>query len=123
MLRSASLDESSAATFAEGEVNLAEDHLSTDGRGEQTAPSVEIEANAEPPPSITPHKSLSNGRYQDPSTSHPGHCQDPDAREKFLVLHQVKWDLLLVTITTSLFAITAWFAQATFSVSSMTNMK
>lgn len=38
-------------------------------------------------------------------------------------LDQIKWYLVLVCVTTALFAVTVWFAQATFSVSSLDNIK
>lgn len=60
---------------------------------------------------------------QSRAISRPEYRSVPPLQRSLIVLQQKKWDFVLLLVTTALFAITAWFAQSTFSVSSMANMK
>jgi len=42
---------------------------------------------------------------------------------KISALQDTKWNLTLLLITTALFAVTAWFAQSTFSASSVDRLR
>lgn len=54
--------------------------------------------------------------------SYPETSQGSKTKQSQLML-RLKWDYFLVAVTTAIFAVTAWLAQSTFSVSSMDSMK
>jgi hypothetical protein len=117
-------EEPSGATSTEGKVDLVQDPRSVEDRREQYTPS-EVRVDSENSPLVTPHESLNHeGEYQtNQPTNPPGQFQTRVSGRKFHVLFQTKWHLLLLTFTAALFAGTAWFAQATFSVSSVIDVK
>ncbi|KIW23718.1 hypothetical protein, variant [Cladophialophora immunda] len=100
----------------------ADDSVETRTLLEQSA--VEVAASLEPQPDGTPSENPDHAgeHRREPSTTSLVSTELPKRTRLSFALSKTGWDIALVTLTTGVFVVTAWFAQATFSVSSVSNL-
>ena len=120
------------APSTEEDPDLVQDRESVEDQREQSAASVG-RSSSENLHLATPRESLNEEEESPTKPSTPpaangseprlGPVESPGPGRRLHLLFQMKWDLLLLAFTAALFAVTAWFAQATFSLSSVNNLK
>jgi len=115
----------SKATLSDPAVRQSRTSDSVEPRTQLEESAVEVAALLEPQPDGTAFGNPDGaGEHQPaPTTTRPVSTELLKRTRVSSALSQTGWNTALVVLTTGVFVVTAWFAQATFSVSSVSNLK